>query len=154
MICAAYKELCIPEAIKSPNWDKALEWLKSDSWKNIPLGKTEIDGPNVFVLHSSNTTKLIKESRYESHRVYADIQLAIKGAEIIQVCFREGLKILEPYSEENDIDFLQGEPEFVHSVVLAYPLAAVLFPWDIHMPGIALDNKPAEVEKIVLKVAL
>ena len=154
MICASYKELTIPENLRSPNWEKALAWLKADSWKNISLGKTEIDGTKVFVTRSAYTTKLLGECRYESHRVYADIQMLIKGSEIIQVCLRDGLKITEPYSAEKDIDFLEGEPNPVHQIVLAFPLAVIFFPWDVHMPLIAPDNKPNETEKIILKIAL
>ena len=138
----------------SPNWEKALAWLKRESWKDLPLGKTEIDGANVYVLHSLSNSKRLDECRYESHRLYADIQMPIKGSEIIQVCLRESLKITEPYSEEKDVDFLEGEPEPLHSIFLSFPLALVLFPWDVHMPLIALNDKPGEVEKIVLKVAL
>ena len=154
MICAPYKDLVIPEKLKSPNWEKALAWLRADSWKDLPLGKTEIDGPKIYALRQSYTSKLRKDCRYESHRCYADIQMLIKGSELIQVCLREGLKVVEPYSAEKDIDFLEGEPDAVHRIILGFPLAAVFFPWDNHMPCIAVDEKPGEVEKVVLKVAL
>ena len=154
MICAPYNELIIPKNLRSPNWEKALEWLKGENWKNLPDGKTEIDGSNVFVLRSSRLSKPSAECRYESHRRYADIQMAIKGNALIQVCVRDGLKITEPYSEEKDIDFLEGEPNPVHFASLAFPLATVLFPWDVHMPDVALDDVPGELEKIVLKIAM
>ena len=154
MIIAPYKELYIPPKLMNPNWEKALEWLKSDSWKDLPIGRTEIAGSGLYVLRSSNTTKPREKCRYESHRLYADIQMVVKGSELILVCVRDGLKIIEPYSAENDIDFLEGEPAFGHTVVLGYPLAVVLFPWDVHMPTVAPDDRPGENEKIVLKVAL
>lgn len=154
MICAPYKELIIPENLRSPNWEKALAWLKGDSWKALPLGKTEIDGAKVYVLRSSYTSKPLSECRYESHRLYADIQMVIKGNELLYVCLRDGLEIVQPYSAEKDIDFLEGKPEPLHSVVLGFPLAAVLFPWDVHMPSVAPDGWSGEVEKIVLKIAL
>ncbi|MCL2320381.1 MAG: YhcH/YjgK/YiaL family protein [Treponema sp.] len=154
MICASYKELAIPAELKSANWEKALAWLKGESWKKLPPGKTEIDGAKVFVLHTSAMNKPLAECRWESHRLYADIQVAIKGSELIQVCQRKGLKVTEPYSAEKDVDFLEGKPEVIHSIVLAFPQAVVLFPWDVHMPSIAPDNKPGQVEKIVIKVAL
>ena len=154
MICAPYKELLIPEKLKSPNWEKALKWLKTDSWRDLPLGKTEIDGSRFYALRSTYTSKPLAGCRWESHRLYADIQLAIKGFEVIQVCVRDGLKVAEEYSAEKDVDFLEGEPELVHTIVLGFPLAAVFFPWDVHMPCIVKDDKPGEVEKIVLKVAL
>jgi len=154
MICAPYKELIIPANLMSPNWEKALAWLRGDSWKNIPLGRTEIDGTKVFVSRTSGRSKPLAECRYESHRNYADIQFAIKGSEIIQVCAREGLKVTEPYSAEKDIEFLEGKPEHVDSAVLAFPQAVVLFPWDIHMPSVAPNDIPGDVEKMVIKVAL
>ena len=154
MICAPYKELVIPENLRNSGWKKALEWLKADSWKDIPMGKTEIDGAKIYAIRSTYSSKPLKECRYESHRVYADIQMLIKGTELIQVCFREELKVIELYSAEKDIDFLEGESKPIHSIVLSFPLAAVFFPWDAHMPCIAMDDKPDEVEKIIVKVAL
>ena len=154
MICAPYKDLMIPKKFSNANWEKALEWLKSDSWKDLPMGRTEIDGSKFFVLHSSATTKLLKESRYESHRLYADIQVGLKGSELVLVCPRDGLKLAEAYSAEKDVDFLEGEPVIGHTVVLSAPMAVVLFPWDVHMPGVAPYDKPCESEKIVLKICL
>jgi len=154
MICGNYKELVIPEKLKSPNWEKALAWLRTDSWKNIPEGKTEIDGTKVYVLRSNRMSKLRSECKYESHKLYADIQMVIKGGEIQLVCLRDGLNVVVPYSEEKDVDVLDGEAKFVNETVLSSPLAVVYLPWDIHMPNIALDDKPSNVDKIVMKVAL
>ena len=155
MICAPYKELIIPDSLKSPNWDTALAWLKGDHFKNIPFGeKVEIDGNKVYVRRSSGLTKMRNECRYESHRLYADIQMLIKGSELFLVCPRDGMKISEHYSEEKDVDFLEGEPVLVHSIILTPPLAVAVFPWDLHMPGIALYDKPSDFDKIVMKIAL
>jgi len=154
MICANYKELIIPDKLKSPNWEKALAWLKADSWKNVSEGKTEIDGNNIYVLRSTRTGKLPNECQYESHRLYADIQMPIKNTELHLVCLRDGLKIAVPYSEEKDVDFLEGEPAAVHSIILRFPMAAIYFPWDVHKPNISADGKLGEIEKIVVKVAL
>jgi len=154
MICAAYKDIIIPKKQMNQNWEKALAWLKADSWKDLPVGRTEIDGAKVYVLRQLTASKPLSECRYESHRVYADIQMDVKGSEIIRVCLRDSLKITEAYSAEKDIDFLEGEADPLHQIVLAFPLAAVLFPWDVHKPLIAVNEKPAEIEKIVVKVAL
>lgn len=154
MICAPYKNLNITGKLANPNFEKALTWLKKDTWKDLPLGKTEIDGSKLYVVRSSYKSKPLGECLYESHRLYADIQIAIKGCELVYVCRREGLKIVEAYSPEKDVDLLEGEPENVDMVVLDFPLAVVLFPWDIHMPSVAPGDNVGEVEKIVLKVAL
>ena len=138
----------------NPNLEKAIEFLDSDYWKNIPSGKTHIDGLRLYALRSAYMTKMRSECHYESHRLYVDIQMVIKGNEIILSCIRDGLKIVEPYSEEKDVDFLEGEPNPVHTIILGYPMIAVFFPWDVHMPSLTLGDNSIEVEKIVLKVAL
>jgi YhcH/YjgK/YiaL family protein len=119
----------------------------------MPLGKIEIDGTRVYATRSSSETKLPEAARYETHRLYADIQMLIEGTEIIEVCGPEILTAAAPYSPEKDIEFYAGNPAYFHQVVLSAPLAAVFFPADAHKPSIAI-GKPATVNKVVVKVAL
>ena len=154
MICASYNKLWIPGNLGSPNWEKALNWLREDAWKDLPLGRTEIDASRVFVNRSSYISVNRKNGKWESHRLYADIQMVIKGKELLFVCRQDGLNITVPYSRDNDCEILEGNSEHAHGIVLDGIVAAVLFPWDIHMPAIAIEENPAQVEKIVLKVAL
>jgi YhcH/YjgK/YiaL family protein len=153
MICAACNYLTIPEKHMNPNWEKALEWIRAEKWRNLGEGKTEIDGERVFVSRMKYTSKPIGECRYETHRIYADIQIVLKGAEMADVCGMNGLREIAPYSAEKDIAFFDGNPAIVHRVVLSFPLALVLFPEDAHKPSIAVGN-PSEIEKVVFKVAL
>ena len=154
MICASFNNLIIPGKLMNPNWEKALAWLRAESWKDLPIGKTEIDGARFYVLRSSYMSKPVSECRWESHRRYADIQMVIKGTEICGVCIQDDLEIAEAYSAERDIEFLKGESEEAHDVILGFPLAAALFPWDVHMPSVALNGQPGQIEKVVLKIAL
>ncbi|GHV62047.1 hypothetical protein AGMMS49587_07800 [Spirochaetia bacterium] len=163
MVCASYKDLIVPEKFMNPNWEKALAWLKGESWKDLPEGKFEIDGAKVYALRSSYKTKLPGEAQYESHRRYGDIQMLIQGAEMILVCNREALKVTVPYSPEKDIDFLEastegspleGSPAPVHQIILKGPTAAILFPEDAHKPSLAVSGQPSQVGKLVIKVAL
>ena len=154
MICAPYKELIIPEKLRSPNWDKAIAWLREDSWKDMPPGTTELDGKRLYVTRSVYMSKKRSERRYESHRINVDVHMVLKGSEAVFVCQRDVLKLVEPYSPENDSDLLDGEPDNVHRMILGFPMVLVLFPWDIHMTSLAPDDMPGEVEKLVFKVAI
>jgi YhcH/YjgK/YiaL family protein len=163
MVCASYQELIVPEKFMNPNWEKALAWLKGESWKGLPEGRFEIDGSKVYAVRSSYKTKLAEEAQYESHRIYGDIQMLIQGAEMILVCNRQALKVIVPYSDEKDIDFLgasaeasplDGNPSPVHQVILQGPVAAILFPEDAHKPSLAVLGQPSEVGKLLIKVAL
>ena len=154
MICASIKDLTIPEKHMNPNWKIAFDWLKAEKWKNnLPDGKSEIAGDKVYVNHQKYKSKPIENCRYETHQRYADIQILLSGTELIDVCVKDDLKVTEPYSAEKDVEFQEGNSALVHRVVLSYPMALVLFPEDAHKPCIANGN-PADVEKIVLKVAL
>ncbi|GHU60037.1 hypothetical protein FACS189444_6530 [Spirochaetia bacterium] len=153
MICASYKNLIIPGNYMNAHWEKAIAWLKGESWKTMPLGKIEIDGTRVYATRSSYETKLPEATKYETHRLYADIQMIIEGIEIIEVCGPELLTVTIPYAPEKDAEILAGNPPLVHHVALTAPLAAVFFPEDAHKPSIAA-GKPATVSKVVIKVAL
>jgi YhcH/YjgK/YiaL family protein len=145
--------LIIPENYMNANWEKAIAWLRGENWKTMPLGKIEIGGTRVYATRSSSKTKLPEAARYETHWLYADIQMLIAGTEIIEVCRPELLTGAAPYNPEKDIEFYAGTPAPVHQVVLSAPLAAVFFPEDAHKPSIAV-GKPATVNKVVVKVAL
>lgn len=158
MIIAHYNELMIPGSINSLHWQKALEWLSKDRWREIPLGQTEIDGNNVFAKRSAYLGKSECERRYEMHRVYADIQMPIQGSELQLFCFedgfKDGLKTAVPYSQERDIEFFEGEPEIANRIILTFPMVAVFFPWDIHKTCVSPDGSPTEIDKIIVKVLM
>jgi len=154
MICTNINNLYIPEKFVNPNWDIAFNWIKAEKWKNnLPDGKSAIAGDKVYVNHQKYKSKPIADCRYETHQRYADIQILLSGEEFVDVCDKDALKVTEPYSTEKDIEFLDGNPDLVHRVVLSYPIALVLFPEDAHKPCIAVGDS-VDVEKIVLKVAL
>jgi YhcH/YjgK/YiaL family protein len=88
MISANYQDLVIPQKLMNKNWKKALDWLKKEYWKALPVGKTEIDGSLVYATVSVYNTMKPEEARYESHRNYADIHILIEGLEINDVCDR------------------------------------------------------------------
>ena len=155
MIVAHYKELLIPDIIKSPNWEKALAWLKADSWKGIPMeDRFAIDGSNVSVRRSSTMTKPESEAQYETHRIYADIQMPIKGMELHMFCSKDGLKIADPYSEEKDVEFYEGNPAFDNRIILCFPMAAIFFPWDAHKTTLSVTGSATEIEKLYFKVRM
>jgi YhcH/YjgK/YiaL family protein len=118
------------------------------------MGKTEIDGSNVFVKHSSYAGKPESEWKYERHRFYADIQMPIKGTELQLLCHRDGLKITVPYSEENDIEYFERDPDIDSRFILSFPMVAVYFPWEVHMTTLSVDGSPREIEKILIKVLM
>ena len=125
------------------------DFLKRAVSENLPEGRYEIDGSNVFAFIQEYTSK--EESSFEAHKNYIDIQFIVNGTEIIYAADLDRLSVKTEYSEEKDIMFLD-DYEKATKVILTDGVYGIFFPWDAHKPGLCLDGKPDTVKKIVVKV--
>ena len=57
----------------------ALEFLAKPETAELPVGRYELDGDNIFVLIQDQTTAPVENKRAESHRNYIDIQYLFTG---------------------------------------------------------------------------
>jgi YhcH/YjgK/YiaL family protein len=80
--------------------------------------------------------------------------MILEGTEIIMTADSKVLESAEAYNAKKDCELYRGDPPAAHWLVLGYPMAAVLFPGDAHKPSVALNRKPAQVKKVVVKVRL
>jgi YhcH/YjgK/YiaL family protein len=127
---------------------RALEYLINTDFTGIEPGKYEIDGDNIYAVISQYDTKPITAGKWEAHKQYLDIQAVLEGKEKIGYSFSSKMIITQPYNEYKDIMFLKGEGSFLTAEAGYF---MILFPSDIHMPGIAM-NISTSVKKVVLKV--
>jgi YhcH/YjgK/YiaL family protein len=74
----------------------------------------------------------------------------VRGNERIGWTDIDRLHVTEAYSEERDVEWLEGNGDLF---LLSEGAFVILFPQDAHMPQIAVDG-PAEVRKVVVKVAI
>lgn len=135
------------------NLDKAFAWLQASGWEKLPVGRQEIDGEKVYALVQEYNSKMAADCRFETHRVYTDIQLLVSGQEIVEARPAKGLEVAEAYRP--DIEYYSTPSGMAaHSILLEAGLAAVFFPEDAHRPCMAIGGKPEAIRKIVIKVAL
>jgi len=127
---------------------QALEYIHTADLKTIKPGKYEINGENIFALISEYKTKLEKEGKLEAHRKYLDVQYVIEGEELMGYAPLGAQIVLEPYKDENDINFFKGEKSFIK---VSSGMFAIFFPYDVHMPGISTGDI-TDVKKLVIKV--
>lgn len=85
--------------------EKAFEYINNTDLKKITPGKYETDDENIFALINEYKTKLESEGKLEAHRKYIDVQYVISGEELIGYTPLGNQIILEPYKEENDVEF-------------------------------------------------
>lgn len=129
---------------------KAFAFITGNSLKELPVGKHNIMGEEVFALVSEYSTKSAEESFLEGHKKYADIQCIISGNELIGYAPFGKQELISEYNGEKDFHLFKGEASFF---ILHEGMFALFYPGDLHMPGIK-NIETAAVKKMVIKVAL
>ena len=115
----------------------ALEFLAKPETKELPVGRYELDGDNIYVLIQDQTTAPVEKKRAESHRNYIDIQYLFTGKEVQGYApLLPGVKGEEPAGKDN----IYYDEEFT-----------VYFTNDIHRPNCTMDE-PVNIHKAVVKI--
>ncbi len=129
---------------------RALLFLKQNRFEEMKDGRYEIDGKNIYASISRYRTKPVENGKWESHRKYIDVQFIAEGKERIGYSHLSGMVVQEEYNEEKDVQFLNGAGDFITAEKNTF---LILFPQDVHMPGISAENNQQdEVIKVVVKV--
>lgn len=137
----------------SANLDKAFAWLTSGAYASLPEGRHEIDGEKVFALVSKYDTKPYELCRFETHEKYIDVQVAIEGREEIEVTTMDDMEVLVPYKPDVAFWTLKNRRD-VHVASLKPGVAVIVYPEDVHKPGISPAGVAGPMRKVVVKVAV
>ncbi len=105
-----------------------------------------------FASVSSYETKKRSEACYEAHKKYIDVQLMLKGREIIGI---EHIDVMHKYEclkpfEDGDLELYALNNDGFDNVI-AEGEFVILYPEDGHMPGVCI-GKPEMVQKVVFKI--
>lgn len=132
-----------------PLFGKAFAFLEKENLSQLPEGKLEIDGDDLFAIISKPCTSAEEIPKLEVHKKYIDIHFIIAGTELF------GWKNLSDCKGvEGEFDF---EKDYVHyndqdftNLLLNKNAFLVVYPEDAHSPGI----KTEQLHKVVLKIKL
>ena len=80
MICDTLDQLHLYKEFHK-NLDTAIEFLAAHPLDTLPLGRTEVDGDEVFINVMDADLKPHTGSHAEYHRFYADLQIDLTGGE-------------------------------------------------------------------------
>ena len=86
----------------NPNLDTAIDFISSHNLADLPLGKTVIDGDNVYINVMETVAQPIDERKYEVHKNYMDIQIDLEGIERIDTGNTSETLLLD-YDSERDV---------------------------------------------------
>lgn len=133
---------------------EALEKVADLDLAALPVGKTPLDGDNIFASTNIYDTEPKDDRRPEKHFTHMDIQLVAEGRERIGYTDVENASdITEDRRETGDIVFY-GKTEKENFVQLQAGDFAIFFPWEVHRPNCNFADKPERVKKVVVKVKL
>ena len=132
--------------------ERAFESLARTDLAALPLGRTDIEGSDMFLTVSEAETRSPEQVRFEAHRRYIDIQLVVRGQESIGYAPVASLVTAEPYDATKDIEFF-SVPQESATLALRAGDFAVFAPGDGHRPSLHLDG-PHVSRKVVVKVSV
>ncbi len=133
------------------NFEKSFGFIKKATEENLPVGRYEIDGDEVFAFIQEYTSNYEENGKFEGHRKYIDIQYILSGIEVMDVVNISKATASVDYDAQKDIGFFVNN-EKAARLVLESGEYGVFFPSDIHRPGLCFEGNPAPVKKIVVKV--
>lgn len=139
-----------------PAWEEVMRWLEryapGASAADLEDGVHPVAGG--FINVATLTSRLRPACRYEYHKRFCDVQMVLEGREWLFNAATAGLTPDGAFDAGNDIGFFSPDPAEVARVTLAPGTFALLFPWDAHLPAIAVDDTQAPLRKCVGKIPL
>ena len=150
MICDALEHLNRYRGLHR-NLDTAIDYLTAyhvaHDLYDLPLGRTEVDGENVFI-NVMEADLSPDSTRLEYHKKYADLQIDLTGGEGWGYTTMPGEEAGE---FTGDIGF-RTSPDAV-SGTLGEGRFVLFFPGALHTPGVARPGC-AHVRKVVVKIRM
>ncbi|MGL4373808.1 MAG: YhcH/YjgK/YiaL family protein [Turicibacter sp.] len=134
------------------NLDTAIEYLSQHDLFNLTLGRTTIEGDDVFINRFDYTTQPLADCFFEGHECYTDIHIVLEGNETIGVTDISYLTVEIPYDEVSDFTKYSGPIHTYNYLTLGQFI--ITFPEDIHMPKIQPESPSATTKKLVVKVKM
>ena len=125
------------------------DFIKKAVSENLPEGRYDIDGENVFAFIQEYTSK--EDSSFEAHKNYIDIQFIVSGTEVIEGFDIEKATPKSEYNDVKDVMFYEDNTDVTKSILNAGEYG-IFFPNDVHKPGMCLNGEQDTVKKIVVKV--
>lgn len=132
-----------------PNLDTVVDWLQQNDITTLSLGKTVIDGNNVYVNVMETNLRKADSAEFEFHRLYADLQIDIDGAEYWEWSSADTAG--SDFDVENDVGFIAA-PAHADGT-LGEARFALFFPGEPHKPSCQTD-RCVHLRKAVFKIKI
>jgi len=136
-----------------PKADAILSYIAGHDCAHLPDGENEIQGRELFVRVMSYVTKPAEENRFETHRIYADLQYLASGTELMQTARAKDLIPLADYDPKGDYHFFKS-PGPVTDLIVQAGEFVVFYPNQPHRPACLFEGHKDFVKKLVFKIKI
>ena len=134
-----------------PRLDRAMDFIAKTDLSRLPLGKTEVDGDDVFVNHFGyDTCAQRADALFEDHTVYLDLHIVLDGRENVLLAPAQSLSLARCCEGEDACLYTGSEAA---RLPLCPGLFLLVYPGEAHLPKQAIDQ-PVRVDKLVFKIRL
>ena len=147
MICDTLEHLTLYQGFHK-NLDTAITFLMACDLNTLPLGRTEVDGEEVFINTMDATLHSDDGYHPEYHKKYADLQLDITGSEGWGFTTNPGREIGD---FTGDCGFQDSAS--VVTGALGEGRFVLFFPTELHKPGL-VQHGCVGVRKAVVKIRM
>jgi YhcH/YjgK/YiaL family protein len=117
----------------------------------LPPGDIPIDGDELYVKVLSYEPKPAAENFFETHRRYTDVQVVLRGREVMEFCQTAALHNHNAYDEAGDFQFFNASVG-ITSISVGAREFTVFSPGEAHKPGCRPVEPLEPVYKLVFKV--
>lgn len=135
------------------NVDLALSYLQHTNISEVDVEKKMFVNESFYYSVLNYKTKSEDEAELESHRQYVDIQMIVKGEELMDIADISRLTVKDNYNPKDDVIFW-NIPERMARITLKAGDYIILYPENAHRGAIRTSEKNTEVLKIVGKVKI
>ncbi|MDD9156204.1 YhcH/YjgK/YiaL family protein [Aliivibrio sp. S4TY2] len=127
-----------------------IQKVKEQTIENTEVGNYPLPDESVYFI-VNDKTELKENRRSEIHHKYLDVQLILEGTETFGYSEYPLLSIEDDYLEEKDIAF-SNDVQDEQFVTLEAGEFIIFNPKQPHRPLVAVDEQPAAVKKLIIKV--
>lgn len=134
----------------NPAFRYLFEFIKKQNFNNLPLGKIELDGDNLFIMNLDIPQGTdIANQPLEMHRQYIDVHILLEGTERIGWKPIEDISVyVQNYNTETDCALSNDKPQFFVDLIPGD--ICIVYPEDPHAPAISNGR----IRKLIGKVRI
>ena len=137
-------------AANPAQWQAVYDFLTGNDLATLSVGRHEIVPGGAYANVREYQTKT--EGVFEAHRDYIDIQIVVSGEETIDVAdLSDALDCTQEYDKAKDCVLYAAASEF-RCLEADSTAWFIFFPSDLHRPGLARNDTPSPVKKVVVKI--